>query len=1132
MLHLHFANRPESLEQQLLDRLAALRGQQADPLAPEPVIVAHAAMRRRLSLAMADAMGICAGLEFGYLAQWLWRQVARVVPSVAADSPFAASTLAWRVWRAFGDEAFVAAQPRLAVWLARADARGRFELAADAAALLEQYVTYRPDWLQAWAAGRRAPIAEAAFVADEAWQAALWRRIAGESAQAAAHPRQAFAAALARDGAALVARGALPPRVHLMQLPTIAPLHLQMLQQLAACIDVHCYAWNPCREYWTLLVDERRLSWLAARGRAAGHEVGNRLLASWGRQAQTQVEALLSLQDEGAGESAVFQAAAGTSLLARVQDAILELRDVGPGSLPLAEGDRSLELHVCHSLRRELEVLQDQLLARFAADPTLRPCDVIVVTPDLEAAAPLVDALFGTAPRDRRLPYTIAWRARSRASLPARALLALLDLLGSRAPASVVFGLLQEPPVARRFGLDEDALARIREAMGESGVRWGLDHAHVAALGLPASRHTLADGLERLFLGRTLPVGWHAPFAEAWPAGDAEGHEAWPLGALWHFAQRLGHWRVALLAALAPDAWARQLGLLLDDFVQADAESVDDLRELRDAMRDTVQDMQHGGVAGPVPLAALRVALQARLDGTAGGGVPGGGVTFASMSGLRGLPHRLVCAIGLNDGAFPSASRPAEFDLMAQAPRPGDRRARDDDRALMLEWLLAARDGLILSHTGFSERDNKALPPSVLVAELLDVLVPAIADDPGSAESLARARARLVVAHPLQPFALEAFRVGGDPRRASHDRELAEALRASLDRGTPPLPGAATDAYDGASGDEGAELGGIGFDDADFDAADAEDDDLVPEAQAPFFAAPLPAPGPEWRTPTLVQLMRFFRNPCRDLLRRRLRIALPRPEDELDDDEPFVPDASARHALARRLMPALLHGVEGAALEPLARAGPELPDGALAEPLLSRETAALQAFAARVREATARPCLPVHAVALPLEVDGEHWQVLASFGELRADGLVGWRYASARAGDLLDAWLQHLVLCASAPPGVEACTRWLCRDLSLHFRPCADAPRQLAALLALYRRGLCAPLHFFPRTAWAWMQRGPHAARREWQPDLHHPFPEGADAAYRLALRGVADPLDAEFETLAQAVFAPLQAHLNEEPVR
>ena len=65
--------------------------------------------------------------------------------------------------------------------------------------------------------------------------------------------------------------------------------------------------------------------------------------------------------------------ARATSLLAQLQNAMLELRELAPGSVALADDDRSIELHVCHSLTRELEVLQDHLLGLFAADPHCAP---------------------------------------------------------------------------------------------------------------------------------------------------------------------------------------------------------------------------------------------------------------------------------------------------------------------------------------------------------------------------------------------------------------------------------------------------------------------------------------------------------------------------------------------------------------------------------------------------------------------------------------------------------------------------------------------------------------------------------------------------------------------------------------
>ena len=55
---------------------------------------------------------------------------------------------------------------------------------------------------------------------------------------------------------------------------------------------------------------------------------------------------------------------------------------------------------------------------------------------------------------------------------------------------------------------------------------------------------------------------------------------------------------------------------------------------------------------------------------------------------------------------------------------------------------------------------------------------------------------------------------------------------------------------------------------------------------------------------------------------------------------------------------------------------------------------------------------------------------------------------------------------------------------------------------------------------------GRSAAQGAWLSTPERDFGEGADPAYRLALRGVVDPLDADFDALASAVFEPLQEQL------
>jgi exodeoxyribonuclease V gamma subunit len=1023
-------------------------------------------------------------------------------------SPFAPDLLAWRVFEALGDGEFTADHPRLSRYLAVADPVMRLDLSRRIAQLVEHYITYRPQWLAAWSEKKPAgiPALDASGAEDEAWQAALWRRITAELGTAREHPAAAFFRRIEAMGADAAQQAALPPSAHVFCLPTLPPLYLEILRQLGRWTQIHLYVLNPCREYWFEIVAPKRLSYLAARRTTDYHEIGNSLLASWGKQTQAHIDLLLAGDDTIVESDSAFLPSGGTTLLARVQDAILDLEQPAPGSVSVDHDDRSIEVHVCHSLTRELEVLQDQLLALFAGPNPPRSGEILVATPDLEAAAPLIDAVFGTAPPQRRIPYRITGQAQRRINPVARALDALMALSAGRHAASAVFDLLQQVPVAQRFDLEAEDLDTIHDWIREAGIRWGLDGDERRALDLPADeRHTFRDGLQRLYLAYALGEAQVCIDGRV-GSGNPEGQSALALGRFWRYVEALRALRSTWQRPAGAEEWRSRLAAALETFVFPSTQWTEDSRSVQAAIGEMAQNMARGGLRGAVPLEVVRAALGEVLDDPARGGVPTGAVTFSAISSLRGLPYRIVCAIGMNDGAFPTAARPVEFDLMARQPQRGDRQRRNDERNLFLDLLLAARERFYLSYAGHSIRDNSAQPPSVLVSELLDYVTRACGC---GAEAESAVRRRLMVEHPLQAFSPQYFLASSaQPRLRSFNAEYCEALRASL-RAAPVDAARAAAAH----GDDGE-----------------EDEEDTAAAALPFFSRPLPAPETEWHTVRLDQLARFFANPCRFLLRERLGIALPRPEEELLDEEPFLPDWPGRQALAERLLPALLSGCSEPELLEQARAGTDYPPGTLGDTALAAEIGILRRFASALQADLAEPPQPPHAAALDFEVAGEAWRLEGAIAELRSGALVRWRYDEARAADYLAGWIDHLFLCATLPHGAGVETRWHARDGIYRLKPCSDARTRLAQLVGLYRQGLSEPLRFFPKSAWDYVAADGNLgkARSRWRSTRERPFGEDRDPAYRLALRGIADPLDQQFVELAATVLQPLREHLED----
>ncbi|MCK9283806.1 MAG: exodeoxyribonuclease V subunit gamma [Rhodocyclaceae bacterium] len=1055
MFSLIHSNRQDLLAQLLSARL---RARPPMLFEPEVVVVQSAAMERWLRLFLAEELGIAAQLRFPLPAGYIWELFGAVLDDVPAVSPLAAAPLHWRLLRLLGEigsgDALWAPVRR---YLGDGDVQRRDALAEQLTAVFERYLAYRPDWLAAW--GRRRLLG---LGVHEAWQAALWRALIAELPHLPeAHPRERFFAALERDPR-LLAR--LPPRISLFGIGAMPPPYFEIFSDLGRHREVTLYLLNPCREFWGHIVASRVEARAALDGRAIHLETGHPLLGSLGATARQFFDLAAAACDD---PIAAFEEVVPCHRLARLQADMLALREPAAEQAGAAE-DISLQVHVCHSPQREVDVLYDRLLALFEAVPDLTPSQVLVLTPDMETYAPLIDARFahrGESGQDGApsIPYTIADRPPGAGPALERAFAALLDLAAGRLDAENVLAFLEQSSVARRMGFTAAALERLRDWVRRAAIRWGVDGAWRGARGLPVDdAHSWRQGFERLLLGLALPADSPLPFRERLPATDIEGSATRDLGRFIDFGEALFAAHDELNRAHPPADWAALLDRLLLRFFDsesdlADARHAQRLRSAWGAMAETAA----AACAEPVPLAVVRRSLDQTMQAAdSDWAFFGGGVTFAALRAHRALPVRVLCLLGLNDGEYPRNPALPGFDLIGGHPRAGDRVFREEDRHAFLEALLAARDVLHISYVGRDIRDNAELPPSALVDELLDAVNPAGEALPG-----------LVFEHPLQAFSPRYFH-GRAGDLYSYERAYAAASRAAV--GTP-------------------------------------------QARRPFLAQPLPIEEAPATAASLDGLIRFLHNPAKSLLRERLGIHLEESEGLIESSEPFVLAGLERYDLDRLIVERCCAGGAAADVLALARAHGALPHGRAGEAQFMARWQALGRFAEQV----AAYRLPGGSADFAFAAGGLH------LGG-RLDGLVDgaqvlWRPATEMSGrDWLRLWVRHLALQVADVPERPRSSRFLTLKGEATLGPLeqAVAAEALADLLALWQQGRCELLPFFPDTALAYAEEK-GAWRSVWRNERGRS--EADDPWFDLAFAAV-DPLDEAFEQLALRVYGPLLA--------
>lgn len=1071
----------------LADRLAEVVSRPlTTALEPETVIIQSRGMERWVSMALARRNGICANMAFPFPNAFLDDLFRRILPDLPDPSPFDPEILTFRIMK------------RLPVFLERPafadlkryladDAKGvkLYQLAVRVADLFDQYLVFRPEMICQWEAG------QGGGATDSLWQAELWRDLShGKERVHRAHLHKNL---LRRLDTLPVAAVGLPSRISVFGISYLPPFHLQALIGLARINPVYLFLLNPCREYWADILSRRamhRLTRKISRGTvdtdALHMEQGHPLLASLGGLGK---EFLVAISATEAHIEDCFVPVDEHSLLSSLQADIYYLRDhsnsrpsdrraVGDAGSKAA--DASIQIHACHGPLREIEALHDRLLALFEEYPDLRPRDVIVMAPDIVAYTPYIRAVFEPqTDAGQTIPYSIADQGAGSNSSLLRSFLSLLDLKGSRFEATRVLDLLELPGIKERFDLTAADLSSIARWVRDVNIRWGRDAAGRMRIGLPGlAENTWQAGIDRLLLGYAMPGSDHRMFDGILPYDHIEGSEALVLGRFIAFLQQLFEWSERLEQSIPPADWRDVFTELLERFIAVDEKAEPEAQQLRRSLENFGCFAERAGFAVPLELEVVRSHLKSTLERThAGGGFISGGVTFCAMLPMRSIPFEVVCLVGMNTAAFPRESTPLGFDLMARFPRPGDRSRRRDDKYLFLEALVSAARVFYVSYVGQSVQDNSDIPPSVIVSELIDTI----------AGSYGIPAVDLVVRHPLQAYSPRYFDES-DPALFSYSFENFMAAAGSA----------------------------------------------VSDDPQPFFDVPLAPPPAEWQTLRLEQLCQFYSQPARFLVEQRLGILLKDKNLLPQDRENFSLDALSGYRIRQELIEARLTGHDLADHFQIQRAKGDLPQGNIGRLIYGVLEKQTEDFAAKLLETIGDD----QAETLPVDLTLSGIHLTGSLGGLYPQGRVQVRFARRRAKDYLSAWIYHLVMCGSTVNGRALVTTLVGADGIARIRPVDHPDAILKEILEIFKEGLCRPLPFFPDLALHFMKltvesgkpinAAIETAHKKW---VGTDFQKGEseDPYYRLCF-GDSDPIDEQFQGLAEKIVAPLLRHIEELP--
>lgn len=748
----------------------------ADPFQPEVVAVPTAGVRDYVVRRLARRLGVSANVEMLFPGRFVSRVLGRDGGG-GADDPWHIDRLTWVVLGLL--ESGRVDVPGWTAACAEGQSR-RYAVARRIADLFDGYGANRPQVLQQWASGAPGDgtVRDDGLVgpidADLRWQFQLWRAARDEIG--APSPAEQLPAAIEalRAGTAAID---LPSRVAWLGLASVAPARIELLRAIAESRDVHLFVMRPSAAQWNRAIainagrptprrrgdDPAPADVTAPAGGTSGGS--SPLLRSWGRAAG-EMASLLAGAGTIVGDSVAAAEHSESSrpgrpratLLGAIQSGIADDTAPVPGS---AVADGTVQVHACHGVTRQLEVLRDAIGHLLAADPTLQPHDIVVLCPDIERFEPFAKAVFarGSLP----VPLTVTDLSLGSENPVASALAEILRVATGRCTAVDLLGVATLEPVRQRLRIGIDDIDRITGWVDTLGTTWGVDASQRAEwLGgaFAAGDDALTAGtweaaMRSLLAGVAVPAPTARAIAivgdaDVVPFDDMSADAAAGAGRFAELVARLRHVRRAAQTPRPVAGWCdlfvEALSLLCatdraDAWQSAAATAAID--ELRRAAEGTGGDTVELEAADALTLLDRAVAGQhGRLR------LRTGAVTLCGLAPMRNVPARVICILGFDEVSLRPAGVDGD-DLLGRRPCAGEPDRRGERRQFVLDALLAADEHLVVVCDGSDITTNRRVRFAVQLSELLDTVDATLG---AAAGATSEGDSPVVTRHPLRSY--------------------------------------------------------------------------------------------------------------------------------------------------------------------------------------------------------------------------------------------------------------------------------------------------------------------------------------------------------------------------------------------
>lgn len=683
MFYDYRATELQNLSDSFLEQL--FKNRSYNPFSPNWIIVQNREMQQWLTLQEAQKNHISANNDFIFPQEFLWKLFRLKNPTLSKSLSSDRVSLQWSIHQCFLNDSSLL---RRIIGSSSLEEKQLIQLSKTIADVFDLYQVYRPNLITEWEKGNLCYTIE-----NEEWQALLWTQLKAlwnEGNEPHFGRVDAFNSLLKwlKNNDFPIEK--IPEHIWIFSLPQWSQPFSEIIAVLSNLVDVHSF----------------NIPILGNSTKNDTEAFSQKLLAASVNNYSVLQDSLKKFNSDSRQVTIPSKTNEGLTKLSALKKLIRN--EFVDGKLTK---DSTLGIHSCHSIKREVEVLKEELLFAFNEDSNLKPEECLILVPKLSQYHLEIEKTLANEVDGINIPVSKNYR--NTHEYRNNTLLQLLTILNSDFKVNDVLSLLENDIIAKNFDINNEEFVQLQD--------WCVQlHVHRT---YNDSSFSWIKAIDRMFLGFAMQSNSFKTFQNKSPfVGINSSDSALLASKLSNAIHTLHQLNKGLSGTNTLHKWLIKLERIIHVCLFKNYNDDYQIQELINTHAKLLEHILLSRHSEDISFDAFFLWFKDRLDSKESTSTGyGHGVQISDYVPNRSIPAKFVAILGLNENVLPYPIIRPDYDLIHKFPTNGDRIEKFEQRYLFHDLIQSATNKLHISYIGQSEySDNKKLP-SILLQQLIDV---------------------------------------------------------------------------------------------------------------------------------------------------------------------------------------------------------------------------------------------------------------------------------------------------------------------------------------------------------------------------------------------------------------------------